>query len=152
MRHYLSRISVSLLTFGLMGLAAVPAPAATRPFHLVEHGTLVPGDNGTIIANGSGNATHLGRITVQRTLTLTPTSDPSDVEVNGEATLTAPGGDQLKTGVKGTLNPATGQAILVYEWEGGTGRFADATGVAVWLVQINPDQTFDVVADGIIDY
>src|SRR5262245_5786247 len=91
MRLYLSRIHISLLTLGLIGLTAVPAPAAMRPFHLVEHGTLVPGPNGTIIANGSGNATHLGRITVERTLTLTPTSDPTEVDVDGEATLTAPG-------------------------------------------------------------
>ena len=57
-----------------------------------------------------------------------------------------------KEGVEGTLNPTTGQAILVYEWEGGTGRFANATGAAVWLVHINPDQTFDVVAKGFLDF
>ena len=155
MKHYLSRISVSLLTFALMGLSALTALAVTRPFHLVEHGTLqtTPQDDGTIalITEGKGTATHLGRFDLHRTATLKPTRE-GDLEVDGQATLTAANGDRLESSIKGTLNPVTGKAVLVYEWKGGTGRFQNATGTTVWLVQVNPDQTYDVVADGIIIY
>jgi len=41
---------------------------------------------------------------------------------------------------------------LVYDWEGGTGRFENATGTTTWQVDVNPDNTYDVVADGIIKY
>jgi hypothetical protein len=39
MKHYLSRIRISLVTLGLVGLTTLTTLAATRPFHLVEHGT-----------------------------------------------------------------------------------------------------------------
>ena len=41
---------------------------------------------------------------------------------------------------------------MIYEWKGGTDRFQNASGTTVWLVQVNPDQTYDVVADGVINY
>jgi hypothetical protein len=100
-----------------------------------------------------GTATHLGSITVHRTLSLTPSTDGSGlVDVEGEATLVAANGDELRTGIEGTLNPETGHAVLVYEWEGGTGRFQNATGITTWQVDVNADQTYDVVADGVIKY
>jgi hypothetical protein len=41
---------------------------------------------------------------------------------------------------------------LIYEWKGGTGRFQNATGTTIWLVELHSDLTYDVVADGVIDY
>ena len=156
MKGYLfSRISIILMTLALAGLTALTALAHTRPVHLVEHGTLtpVPDQPGHFIAEGTGTATHRGSIIVHRTLSLTPSTDGSGlVDVEGEATLVAADGDELRTGIEGTLNPATGHAILIYGWEGGTGRFVNATGTTTWQVDVNPDQTYDVVADGVINY
>ena len=154
MKRRLSRISISLITLALLGLIALAALAHTRPFHLVEHGTLTPDPDqpGRFIAEGTGTATHLGSITVHRTFTLTPSADGSGlVEVKGEATLVAANGDELKTGLEGTLNPETNHAILTYGWEGGTGRFKNATGTSTWQVDID-GQTYDIVADGVINY
>jgi len=155
MKHYRPKIRISLMTLALVSLTALTVLAHTRPFHLVEHGTLTPDPNqpGHFIAEGTGTATHLGSITVHRTLSLEPSTDGSGlVDVEGEATLVAANGDELRTGIKGTLNPETGHAILVYEWEGGTGRFQNATGTTTWQVDVNADQTYDVVADGVINY
>ncbi|MGE0884322.1 MAG: hypothetical protein AB7P14_12320 [Blastocatellales bacterium] len=152
MKRYFSRISIGLMALGLTGLIVLTALSASLPFHLVEHGTLTPGPDGTIIAEGTGVATHLGRLTVHRTFTLTPTTAGTDLEVNGQATLTAANGDRLESSIKGTLNPQTGHAVLIYEWNGGTGRFQNSTGTTVWLVEVHADQTYDVVADGIINY
>jgi len=158
MKRYLFRISISLLTLALIGVSAFTALAVTRPFHLVEHGTLTVDKDGNLVTDGTGTATHLGRFDLHRTATLTPTRE-GDLEVDGQATLTAANGDRLESTIKGTLNPQTGKAVLTYEWKGGTGRFQNATGATVWLVQVNPPdppnntvQTYDVVADGIIIY
>jgi hypothetical protein len=154
MKRYLSRISISLMILALVGLTALTSLAVPRPFHLVEHGTLTvtkDGDNLALITDGTGTATHLGRFDLHRTATLKPTME-GELEVDGQATLTAANGDRLESSIKGTLNPQTGKAVLIYEWKGGTGRFQNASGTTVWLVQVNPDQTYDVVADGIINY
>ena len=158
MKHYLYRINIGLLTLALVGVSALTALAVTRPFHLVEHGTLTTtkdGDNLDLVTDGTGTATHLGRFALHRTATVNLTTG----EVEGHATLTAANGDKLESSIKGTLNPQTGKAVLVYEWlPGGTGRFQNASGTTVWLVQVNPPnpddgtQTYDVVADGIINY
>ncbi|MGH8527295.1 MAG: hypothetical protein ACREXY_24750 [Gammaproteobacteria bacterium] len=88
-----------------------------------------------------------------RTAQLTPTEEESVVDVEGKATLIAANGDQLEASIKGTLNPQTNHAVLAYEWKRGTGRFQNASGVATWLVDLHlSDHTYDVVADGIIDY
>ncbi len=152
MKHYLSKISLMLVTLALVGLTAWTALAYARPFHLVEHGTLTVDQGGHLDTNGTGTATHLGRFTVHRTATLKATEDGSGlVDVDGQATLTSVNGDQLESSIKGTLNPQTGHAVLIYEWKGGTGRFENATGTTVWLVDIT-DNTYDVVADGVINY
>ena len=153
MKHYLSKISLMILV--LVIFTALTALAHTRPFHLVEHGTLTPVENqpGHFIAEGTGTATHLGSILVHRTLALSPSTDGSGLlDVEGEATLVSADGSELRTGLEGTLDPVTNHAILTYGFEGGTGRFANARGTTTWQVDINKDGTYDVVADGVINY
>lgn len=152
MKGYLSRISVSLMTLVLIGLNSLTALATPQPFHLVEHGKLTFAPDGTVTAIGAAIATHLGRLTVLRTFTLTPSTEGSDLEVNGQATLTAANGDRLKASIKGTLDPQTGHALLIYEWLGGSGRFVNATGTTVWQVEVYTDQTYDVTAYGLINF
>lgn len=133
-----------------LALAASTGQAVERPFHLVEEGTVAfDGPNATSV--GTGQATHLGRFTLYRTARF---SDPvgSVLQVDGEATLVAADGDELRSSIEGTLDTATGTGLLDYEWTGGSGRFQHATGTTIWRVVVNPDLTFSVVADGVIDY
>lgn len=116
MKHYLWKFGGNLLALALIGVVSLTALAGPRPFHLVEHGklTVTPRDErGTvldIVANGTGTATHLGAITVQRTATLTATSTPGVFDFNGEATLTAASGEILTTTITGTFNAVIGHA------------------------------------------
>jgi len=160
MKRYLPMFGrLSLMALALVGVMSLTvfAGAAPRPFHLVEHGQLVvtPRDaSGTIldvVANGTGTATHLGAITVQRTATLTATSTPGIFDFKGDAVLTSAAGDQLTTEIDGKFNATTGHADLVYEWTGGTGRFEHATGVTFWSVDV-ADGEYDVIANGQIIY
>jgi hypothetical protein len=118
MKRRLSWISVHLMTLALAGLTALTVLANPRPFHLVEHGSLTNNADGSVTANGTGTATHLGHISVQRTFTLTPTAVANELKVEGHATLTAANGDKLETGLDGTLtliNASTGHAVLAYD-------------------------------------
>jgi len=157
MKRYSFKIGVSLMALVLVGFNAMTALANIRPFHLVEHGTLTPNQDGTITAIGRGTATHLGTIRVRRTFTLTPTSTANELNLEGHATLTMADGDKLETGLEGILvvDPSTntGHADLTYRWEGGTGRFANASGTTLWHVDVNlADNTYEVVAEGIIKF
>jgi len=157
MKRYLSKFGSSLQAISLIAVMSLTALAGPRPFHLVEHGQLqvTPRDaSGTVldvVANGTGTATHLGAITVQRTATLTATSTPGIFDFNGEAVLISASGETLTTTITGTFNGATGHADLVYEWTGGTGRFEHATGTTFWSVDV-ADGWYDVVATGQIIY
>jgi hypothetical protein len=152
MKRHLSRINIVLMSMALLVGAALPAWGRPRPFHLKEHGTATFNADGTISSEGTGTATHLGRFSLRRTAKITPSPDGSDATVEGEALLTAANGDLLKASITGTFNPLTGVGVLIYEWTGGTGRFQNATGTTIWLVELYPDLTYDVVAHGVINY
>lgn len=157
MKRYLSIFGSSLVALVLIGTLSLTVLAGARPFHLVEHGnlTVTPRDaSGTVldvVANGVGTATHLGVITVERTATLRATPTPGVFDFSGQATLTAADGEQLNSTITGTFNANVGHADLVYEWTGGTGRFAHATGTTFWSVDV-ADGEYDVVANGQIIY
>ncbi len=150
MKHYFFK---NLLGLALIGVVSLTALAGPRPFHLVEHGwiTATPRDaSGTVldvVSNGTGTATHLGAISVERTATLTATSTPGVFAFNGQATLTAATGELLTTTITGTFNANVGHADLIYQWTGGTGRFEHATGTTVWSVDV-ADGQYDAVASG----
>ena len=143
----------NLLGLALIGVVSLTSFAGPRPFHLVEHGliTATPRDqSGTVldvVAAGTGTATHLGAITVQRTATLTATSTPGVFDFNGQATLTAPTGELLTSTITGTFNANVGHADLIYQWTGGTGRFEHATGTTIWSVDVANGE-YDAVANG----
>jgi hypothetical protein len=151
MSHSIKRtVRFALAALAGLALAAPAGHAVERSFHLVEEGTVAfDGPNATSV--GTGRATHLGRFTLCRSGTF---SDPvgSVLQFDGQATLVAANGDELRSSIEGTLDTATGTGLLTYEWTGGTGRFQHATGTTTWRVVVRPDLTFSVVADGVIDY
>ena len=154
MKRFLSKNMLGLALIGVISLTAFAGP---RPFHLVEHGliTATPRDASgavlDVVASGTGTATHLGAITVQRTATLTATATPGVFDFKGQATLTAATGELLTSTITGTFNGNVGHADLIYEWTGGTGRFEHATGTTIWSVDVANGE-YDAVATGQIIY
>src|ERR1051326_269266 len=157
MKRYLTKFGNNLKAFSLIAVMSLTVFAGPRPFHLVEHGQLqvTPRDRSgamlDVVANGTGTATHLGAIQVQRTATLTATSTPGVFDFKGEATLTAASGELLTTTITGTFNANVGHADLIYQWTGGTGRFEHATGTTIWSVDVANGE-YDAVATGQIVY
>src|SRR5262249_35014949 len=108
-----------------------------------------------------GIATHLGKFTLHDTSTVVGMEiidgdvilHIAGLQANQQgADLEAANGDHLYASFTGTVNLTTGQATVNFEWTGGTGRFADATGTTVWHISLNPDLTYTGVADGVINY
>src|ERR1051326_3103249 len=108
MKRYLTKFGNNLKAFSLIAVMSLTVFAGPRPFHLVEHGQLqvTPRDRSgailDVVANGTGTATHLGAITVQRTATLTATSTPGIFDFKGEATLIAATGETLTSTIPGS--------------------------------------------------
>ncbi len=122
-----------------------------RPFHAEDSGNAVFNPDGTISASASGTATHLGAFTLHDTSRIVG-AEGAVIYIEGEADLEAADGDHLYASFTGTVSFATLAATVTFEWTGGTGRFADATGTTVWHLSLNPDLTYTAVADGEIDY
>jgi hypothetical protein len=77
---------------------------------------------------GTGNATHLGRLTTDQSHCATPTSPAF---TDGLFTLTAANGDQLLGTYSGDFVPLDPPLFSIdgqFTFTGGTGRFAGATG------------------------
>jgi hypothetical protein len=126
-----------------------------RPFHLEESGTAVINPDGTISGSASGQATHLGAFTLHDTSTIVGvevTPDGVVLQIVGQAELVAANGDKLYATLSGSVNMTSGKATLTFEWAGGDGRFAGASGATAWQLTLNPDLSYTAVADGVINY
>lgn len=135
------KIFVVILTL-LLGALAVAA--TERPFSANGRGVaaLITDGAGHIVAadvTGSGTATHLGAFTNSGRIYFTPDPDnPNIVHPSGEASFTAADGDKLFLVVEdASQDITTGLATGHFRFTGGTGRFANATGITSAVVQQN---------------
>ena len=134
------------------------ADSHARPFHLSESGSaVIDFAEGTVSATATGKATHLGAFTLRDTSRIVGFDGVVLQVAEGQAVLVAGNidhGDHLYGSFSGSVNLATGTGTLNFEWTGGTGRFANATGATVWHVTLNPGEglTYTAVAEGVISY
>ena len=138
----------------IMALVAAPVASAAeggadRPFRASFDGEVhweFPGDfisdcaEVTTVSDADGQATHMGRVH------LASSHCPGEpaYELDGHATFVAANGDELY-GVYDYDPVAEGNQIM-FAFEGGTGRFAGATGEAIWTYYLTP-----VLVDGCDD-
>jgi hypothetical protein len=141
-----------MLTHLLAAVAlACTVPAAWAddqvPFQGSAEGAIasVSPDPGGVVLTvlAEGNATQLGRFSREETILLNPATGT----VTGLIVFTAANGDQLFSGVVGGFispNTATG----TYTFTGGTGRFANATGGADFIISTPDGVHFSVEFNG----
>ncbi len=124
------------ISCGALAFAPRDAAAEERPFKatLAGNSVLSPTDNPCVLRNsetGDGDATDLGRVTWQSEELADFCANPGGVAVIAAFVMTAANGDELY-GVYTAIGEfdAAGNPIIhgTYEFDGGTGRFADATG------------------------
>ena len=154
-------LTVKFLVLTLTLLVGSFAVAAVeRPFSANGKGIAIPilDGNGNLIGvnpTGSGNATHLGLFTNTGRVIFTPdASNPNIVHPSGEGVFTAANGDKLNFIVTGgALDVTTGIGTGDFEFTGGTGRFANATGHTSAVVEQNfVTGAYEITLVGNIDY
>ena len=145
-RNTTSRILTLLLAVAT--LVAYPAWAGDQvPFQGKGEGAIInavpvpAGIELTVQANGQ--ASHLGQFSRQEVVVF----DPVAGTLNGTIVFTAANGDQLSgTVVGGFVSPGT--ATDTYTFTGGTGRFANASGVAAFNLSTPDGAHFSVTFGG----
>ena len=158
MKRFLS-IRSMILTLTLL-LGTIPVSAVERPFSLTGSGigTFITDEAGHVIGatvNGSGTGTYLGLYTTVGRITFTPDPDnPILVHPSGEATLTAANGDKLNLIVEdGVMDVTTGIGTGHFRFVGGTGRFANASGITEHVVVQNlVTGAYELTVIGRIDF
>jgi hypothetical protein len=158
MKRFLS-IKILVLTLTVL-LGSVAATATERPFSFSGGGVAIPftDEAGHVIGidvTGSGNGTHLGLFTTLGKVYFSPDpNDPNQIIPSGQATLTAANGDKLVFVVAdGSQDLTTGIGTGYFSFAGGTGRFANATGIVSYVVEQNfVTGAYTVTAVGSIDY
>jgi hypothetical protein len=158
MKNFLS-IKTLMVTLSLLA-GSVAANATERPFSINGGGLAVPilneaGQPIGIDVTGSGNGTHLGIFTTAGKVFFSPDpNDPNQIIPSGQATLTAANGDKLTFVVEdGSQSLITGIGTGHFRFIGGTGRFANATGIISYVVEQNfLTGAYTVTAVGSIDY
>src|SRR6185369_17307961 len=133
---------ILVLTAALL-VAAIAVGATERPFSGNGSGIAVMSINSdglpSAVVTGSGNATHIGMFTNSGNVVFNPdASDPNLAHPSGNVTFTAANGDKLEAVIEsGTVDLRTGLGDGDFRWIGGTGRFANATGVIHGVVEQN---------------
>ena len=106
-----------------------------------------PGPGGLeITAIGDGEATHLGKFTREENILL----NPGNGSVTGTIVFTGADGSELYCDLAGAFTgPNT--AAGTYTFTGGTGRFADASGLAYFSIVQSDPANFTFEFAGTID-
>ena len=131
-------LSISLL------LGFLPLQAAERPFEFSGSGTatFVTDAAGNVIGaniTASGTATYLGLWTAAGTVHFAPDpNNPGRLLSSANMAFVASNGDRLQITLNGNLDPAAGADMGVLRFVGGTGRFATASGLGQFVVELNP--------------
>ncbi len=143
----LAVVTLSLVGHFLPASAAEPVPFKGRAA-LTVTGAIPIGDDLQLSATATGIATHLGLFTRTETVLV----DPFGVFKEGTITFTAANGDELYADVAGGFTAADlSTAAGSYTFTGGTGRFQDASGGALF-VAVASETGYDITFDGEIQY
>ena len=157
MKRFVST-KILALTLALL-VGAVAVTAAERPFSANGRGVAAFSidSNGNPVADitGSGTATHLGLFTNTGRIVFTPDpNNPTIAYPSGEGTLTAANGDKLIIVVEdGVSDLTTGIGSGHFRFAGGTGRFANASGITSYVVEQSlVTGAYEVTLVGSIDF
>jgi len=145
-------------------MALIPdvAAAQVRPFKasLTGNAHLSPTGDPCVLRNdetGAGNATHLGQFTWADIEYADFCAIPGGVGVVATFTMTAANGDNLYGEFTSVGHFADAATLVIhgsYQFTGGTGRFADATGSGDIDASafLSPGLPFEGTFSGTIDY
>ena len=143
------KLALGFSLCAVLGMQPVDA-ASTLPFAGTANGAVtsfVPGPGGiAITVSAQGNATQLGLLTREEHLLL----DPVTMTFSGTIEFTAANGDRLSGVLEGGFVSPT-SASGTYFFDGGTGRFANTTGSAEFVLNTPDGVNFRARFEGSLD-
>jgi hypothetical protein len=152
-------IKILVLTLTLLvGSMAVVATERAFSGHGRGVATFVTDSAGNVLGadiTGSGTGTHLGSFTNSGRIFFAPDpNNPTRLLVTGGATFTAADGDKLNFVVEqGEQDVISGIGKGTFRFTGGTGRFANATGIISYVVEQNlVTGGYEITTVGRIDF
>jgi hypothetical protein len=126
--------------------AGALADSAARPIKGTAHGGLTGfTENGELILDYTGSASHLGKYTRREIVAV------DGANLTGTIMFVAANGDQLDVSFTGQFTSSE-DASGTYTFTGGTGRFADATGTASFTAHAPNLLDVSVSFEGTIGY
>lgn len=141
-----------VVAFALVATLCLTSMAApTRPFKLKGEAQ-IQGDPFTVAPfSASGNATHLGAWTGGGLVLFIPTED-GDLIAYGYLVCVAANGDQLFSWFLAIEEAGSSVLEGVHYFDGGTGRFLNATGEAAVVGEPAPGNVIKLNMNGSINY
>jgi hypothetical protein len=150
MKQFLRKMTCGFVFIALLSATAAVGFAASVPFKGGGNGEIigvVAGQTGvSITAVGEGTATLLGKFTREEHLLLNPETGA----FTGDVVFTAADGSQLTATLDGQFTSAT-SALGSYTLTGGTGRFANTSGSAVFSANMSDPVHFTFEFSGNFD-
>jgi hypothetical protein len=145
----LNRTMLALALVGSMSMVLVQMVNASVLFKGTGAGEITgvqPGPTGLAMTGvAAGNATFLGKYNRSEHILIAP-----DGSFTGGVTFTAVNGDELTADISGGFTSGT-TAAGTYTFTGGTGRFANAAGIAYFSVTLTDATHFNVGFNGSLD-
>ena len=147
MNRFFSRLlAVAVVAISFVTLTD-RAAAADRPYK-ARGLTTITG----LSVSGEGQATHLGHYLEAGSITDVVPIGPGLLAVTAEVTYTTDEGYTLHASAAGTLDLNTGTLAGVLTYDGGTGRFANASGASNLVGLLQPRGAFAVTVLGQINF
>jgi hypothetical protein len=147
----MNRFFSRLLSIAVVAISSVTltdrAAAADRPYKASGLATITG-----LSISGEGQAAHLGHYVEAGGITGVIPVGPGLLAITAEVTYTSDEGYQLHASAAGTLDLNTGTLAGVLTYDGGTGRFANATGSSNLVGLLQPSGAFAVTVVGRIDF
>jgi hypothetical protein len=152
MTNYTYTVRLVLIILAALALAS-PAVAGERPFKARANGEFVIEDGGlTVNFEETGLASHLGRYYAAGVFTFAGFNGDGTLHFTASAVYTAANGDKLYTVGTADVDLTTGITIGEDTFVGGTGRFAEATGMNMFVSVTTGPTTYRSVINGTLSY
>jgi hypothetical protein len=154
-------LSIKILVLTMtMVFGSLAVSATERAFSATGRGIgiFVTDAAGNVIAAdaiGTGTGTHLGLFSSAGRVFFTPDpNDPTRLITSGQATFTAANGDKLNIVIEnGEQDIVSGIGTGNFRFTGGTGAFANASGLTQYVVEQNLlTGAYEITLVGRIDY
>jgi hypothetical protein len=146
-RFFPRLLAIVVVAVSFITLTDKAAAAGVRPYRAVGLANIVG-----LSVTGEGQATHLGHYVEAGNITSVLPIGPGVLAITAVVAYTTDEGYELHATAAGTLDLNTGTLAGILTYDGGTGRFVDATGSSSLVGRLQASGAFAVTVVGQINF